>query len=65
MPRNDVHARLKLIVMKLKSCSTREINLVFPSIHVFFCLLYKGSLQGRRNIDNWGGRYSYIRVLPN
>jgi hypothetical protein len=24
------------------SCSTREINLVFPSIHVFFCLLYKG-----------------------
>ena len=20
----------------------REINLVFPSIHVFFCLLYKG-----------------------
>ena len=24
------------------SCSTREINLVFPSTHVFFCLLYKG-----------------------
>jgi hypothetical protein len=23
------------------SCSTREINLVFPSTHVFFCLLYK------------------------
>jgi hypothetical protein len=23
------------------SCSTREINLVFPSAHVFFCLLYK------------------------
>ena len=23
-------------------CSTREINLVFPSTHVFFCLLYKG-----------------------
>ena len=22
--------------------STREINLVFPSTHVFFCLLYKG-----------------------
>ena len=22
-------------------CSTREINLVFPSTHVFFCLLYK------------------------
>jgi hypothetical protein len=21
---------------------TREINLVFPSTHVFFCLLYKG-----------------------
>jgi hypothetical protein len=24
------------------SCLTREINLVFPSIHVFFCLLHKG-----------------------
>ena len=24
------------------SCSTREINLVFSSTHVFFCLLYKG-----------------------
>jgi hypothetical protein len=24
------------------SCSTREINLVLPSTHVFFCLLYKG-----------------------
>jgi hypothetical protein len=24
------------------ACSTREINLVFPSTHVFFCLLYKG-----------------------
>ena len=24
------------------SCSTREINKVFPSIHVFLCLLYKG-----------------------
>ena len=23
------------------SCSTREINLVCPSTHVFFCLLYK------------------------
>jgi hypothetical protein len=23
------------------SCSTREMNLVFPSTHVFFCLLYK------------------------
>jgi hypothetical protein len=23
------------------SCSTREINLVFPSTHVFYCLLYK------------------------
>ena len=23
------------------SCSTQEINLVFPSTHVFFCLLYK------------------------
>ena len=23
------------------SCSTREINLIFPSTHVFFCLLYK------------------------
>jgi hypothetical protein len=22
--------------------STQEINLVFPSTHVFFCLLYKG-----------------------
>ena len=24
-----------------------------------------GPLQRRRNIDNWGGRYSYIHVLPN
>ena len=24
------------------SCSTQEINLVFPTTHVFFCLLYKG-----------------------
>ena len=24
------------------SCSTREINMVFPSTHVFFCLLHKG-----------------------
>ena len=23
------------------SCSTREINFIFPSIHVLFCLLYK------------------------
>ena len=22
-------------------------------------------LQGRRTIDNWGGQYSYIRVLHN
>ena len=24
------------------SCSTPEINKVFPSIHVYLCLLYKG-----------------------
>ena len=24
------------------SCSTREINMVFPSTYVFLCLLYKG-----------------------
>ena len=28
-------------VLNMISCSTREINLVFPSTHVFFCLLYK------------------------
>jgi hypothetical protein len=39
------------------SCSTFEINLVFPSIHVFFCLLYKGQCLKSNNIlqksDNW------------
>ena len=28
-------------VLKEISCSTREINLVFPSTRVFSCLLYK------------------------
>jgi transposase len=27
---------------RVECFSTREINLVFPSTHVFFCLLYKG-----------------------
>jgi hypothetical protein len=29
---------------QIYNCSTREINLVFPSTHVFFCLLYKQNL---------------------
>ena len=28
-------------VLNMISCSPREINLIFPSTHVFFCLLYK------------------------
>ena len=31
-------------VLNMISFSTREINFVFPSIHVFYCLLYKGSM---------------------
>ena len=35
-----------------KSCSTREINVVFPSTHVFFCLLYKGQSYQTKYIEN-------------
>jgi hypothetical protein len=31
------------------SCSTREINPVFPSTHVFFCLLYKQNSMKNNN----------------
>ena len=33
-------------------CSTREINAVFPSFHVFFCLLYKGQSFQTKYIEN-------------
>jgi hypothetical protein len=38
------------------SCSTREINLVFPSSHVFFCLLYKQITkfsEKQKNVRPW------------
>jgi hypothetical protein len=39
------------------SCSTREVNLVFPGTHVFLCLLYKGqSMKSEKFLqksDNW------------
>ena len=34
------------------SCSTREINVVYPSFHVFFCLLYKGQSFQTKYIEN-------------
>jgi hypothetical protein len=37
---------------------TRSISPHIP----FIGLISGGCTQRRRNIDNWGGRYSYIRV---
>jgi hypothetical protein len=35
---------------------------VFSALPLDVFAITIGCLQRRRNIDNWGGRYSYIRV---
>ena len=42
------------------SFSTREINFVFPSIHVFFCLLYKGRMFSRTRSWNTVFIYQFL-----
>jgi hypothetical protein len=47
------------------SCSTREINLVFPSIHVFFCLYSFWKAKFLQKSDNWKAIIFTCKIIIN